>query len=68
MSKAFDKVWHEGLVFKLKTYGIEMECLNLLQNYLADRQQRVVLNGATSKWENIYAGVPKDLFWDHYFF
>ena len=59
MSKAFDKVWHEGLVFKLKTYGIEIECLNLLQNYLADRQQRVVLNGVTSKWENIYAGVPQ---------
>ena len=58
MSKAFDKVWHEGLVSKLKTYGIEMECLKLLQNYLADRQQRVVLNGVTSKWENIYAGVP----------
>ena len=59
MSKAFDKVWHEGLVFKLKTYGIEIECLKLLQNYLADRQQRVLLNGVTSKWENIYAGVPQ---------
>ena len=58
-SKAFDKVWHEGLVFKLKTYGIEFKCLKLLQNYLADRQQRVLLNGVTSKWENIYAGVPQ---------
>ena len=45
ISKAFDKVWHEGLIFKLKTYGVEGNFLELLENYLTDRQQRVVLNG-----------------------
>ena len=45
ISKAFDKVWHEGLIFKLKTYGVEGNLLKLLENYLTDRQQRVVLNG-----------------------
>ena len=59
ISKAFDKVWHEGLVFKLKTYGVEGNLLKLLENYLTDRQQRVVLNGRTSSWQNIYAGVPQ---------
>ena len=45
ISKAFDKVWHEGLIFKLKTYGVECNLLKLLENYLTDRQQKVVLNG-----------------------
>ena len=59
ISKAFDKVWHEGLIFKLKTYGVEGNLLKLLENYLTDRQQRVVLNGRTSSWQNVYAGVPQ---------
>ena len=55
--KAFDKVWHEGLIFKLKTYGVEGNLLKLIENYLTDHQQRVVLNGRTSSWQNVYAGV-----------
>ena len=43
---------------KLKTYGVEGN-LKLLENYLTDRQQRVVLNGRTSSWQNVYAGVPQ---------
>ena len=31
ISKAFDKVWHDGLVFKLKSYGVEGEFLSLLK-------------------------------------
>ena len=41
ISKAFDKFWHEGFNFKLKTYGVEGNLLNLLENYLTDRQQSV---------------------------
>ena len=59
ISKAFDKVWHEGLIFKLQSYGIEGNLLLLLRNYLKDRKQRVVLNGQSSFWENIVAGVPQ---------
>jgi len=59
MSKAFDKVWHEGLIFKLKQNGIEGKLLNLFQNYLANRKQRVVLNGMESNWGEIKAGVPQ---------
>ena len=44
MLKAFDKVWHEGLLFKLKTYGIQGNVLSLLNNFLSERQQRVLLN------------------------
>ena len=33
ISKAFDKVWHEGLLYKLKSMGISGELYNLLENY-----------------------------------
>ena len=32
MSKAFDKVWHGGLIFKLKSYGIQSQLLVLLSS------------------------------------
>ena len=58
ISKAFNKVWHDGLI-KLKSYGIEGELLLLLKNYLHNRKQRVVLNGQTSEWERIYSEVSQ---------
>ena len=58
ISKAFDKVWHDGLIFKLKSYDIEGELLLLLKNYLHNREQRVVLNGQMSEWKRIYSRVP----------
>ena len=58
MSKAFDKVWHEGLLYKLKSMGISGEFYDLLENYLSGRLQRVILNGQTS-WRSILAGVPQ---------
>ena len=48
ISKAFDKVCHEGLLYKLKSMGIPGELYNLLENYLAGRHQSVILNGQTS--------------------
>ena len=59
ISKVFDKVWHKGLLFKLKSYGIEGELLSLLECYLSNRQQRVVLNVQTSYWRKINSGVSK---------
>ena len=60
ISKAFEKVWHDGLVVKLKSYGVEGELLSLLKNYLQNRGQRVVLNGQTSGWRKINSGVPQE--------
>ena len=57
ISKAFDKVWHEGLLYKLKSVGISRELYNLLENYLSGRFQMVVLNGQTSFWRPVLAGV-----------
>ena len=59
ISKAFDKVWHEGLLFKLKSMGISGKLLDLINSFLNDRYQRVLLNGQSSDWLPIKAGVPQ---------
>ena len=59
ISKAFAKVWHDGVIYKLTQDGILRNLLNLLQNFLKERKQCVVLNGQVSTWENINAGVPQ---------
>ena len=48
ISKAFDKVWYEGLVFKLKSVGISGNLLTLMESFLSERYQRVLLNGQSS--------------------
>ena len=59
LSKAFDKVWHDVLIFKLKSLGISGSLLKLMQNYLDNRFERVLLNGQTSEWKPVKAGVPR---------
>ena len=59
ISKAFDRVWHAGLIHKLEAAGVAGEALLWFRSYLSDRRQRVVLPGASSDWVNIRAGVPQ---------
>ena len=59
ISKAFDRVWHVGLLHKLRVAGVTGEVLIWFNNYLSDRKQRVVLPGAVSDWLFIRAGVPQ---------
>ena len=59
ISKAFDKVWHVGLLFKLSQNGISGSVLKLLENYLYNRKQRVVLNGSNSDYSSVESGVPQ---------
>ena len=59
ISKAFDKVWHEGVIHKLKCNGISGNLLAFFENYLENRHQRVVLNGIESDWKKLEAGVPQ---------
>ena len=59
ISKAFDRVWHKGLLYKLQTVGITGSLLQWFTDYLYNRKQRVVLPGGTSDWTTISAGVPQ---------
>ena len=59
ISKAFDRVWHEGLIYKLKAAGVSGDVLRWFQSYLSGRHQRVVLPGSFSEWVYIKAGVPQ---------
>ena len=59
ISKDFDKVWHGSLIFKLRQNGISGDIINILQDFLRNRKQRVVLNGQCSSWADVNAGVPQ---------
>ena len=59
ISKAFDKVWHEGLLFKLKQNSISGKLLNVITDFLYQRKQRAVLSGQHLSWTNVQAGVPQ---------
>ena len=58
-SKAFDKVWHIGLLHKMKAYGIEGNLLNWFTSYLYQRKQKVIINESSSTFCNVSAGVPQ---------
>ena len=59
ISKDFDKVRHEGIIFKLKQNSISDDLLNILSDFLRNRKQRVALNGQSSSWTNVNPGVPQ---------
>ena len=59
LSKAFDRVWHDGLIYKINRIGITGNSLNLIESFLSNRFQWVVLNGQSSSWTPVYAGVPQ---------
>ena len=49
ISKAFDRVWHAGLLHKLKSYGIPGQIFGLISSFLSNRRLRVVLDGKSSQ-------------------
>ena len=59
VSKAFDRVWHKGLLFKLRQNGIEGKLLEWLNSYLSQRKQKVGLKSCFSGLKSIFAGVPQ---------
>ena len=56
---AFDRVWHKGLLVKLRARGIQGDLLDLIEDYLTGRTLRVVINGQTSREYPIGASVPQ---------
>ena len=59
ISKAFDKVWHKDLIYKLQQNRVACNLLNTLTVFPKDRKQRVVLNGQNSLWVYVEEGVSQ---------
>jgi hypothetical protein len=68
ISKAFDRVWHRGLLYKLKSCGITGKLLEWLKDYLTDRQQRVIVMVSTRNGVVLKQGFPRGRYWVHYCF
>ena len=58
-SKAFDKVWHKGLIHKIKSYDADSNLLDWFPSYLQDRQQRVLINSSSYSLCNVSVAVPQ---------
>ena len=59
ISKAFDKVWHKGLIHKLEQNWNGRPLSKILTDFLKSQKERVVLNGQHSSWSDVLAGVPQ---------
>ena len=59
ISKAFDRIWHAGLLYKLKSYGISGQIFGPISSFLSNRQLQVVLDGKSSQEYPVNAGVPQ---------
>ena len=58
ISKAFDRVWHAGLLHKLKSYGISGQIFSLISSFLSNRRLWVILDGKSSQEYPVNVGVP----------
>ena len=58
-AKAFDKVSHRKLLYKLKYYGFGDDLINWIKAFLLNRSQRVVLGDVNSSWFEVSSGVPQ---------
>ena len=59
LQKAFDKVPHQRLLYKLKKIGIESDMLSWIESFLSERYQRVSIKQSYSKWSKVRSGVPQ---------
>ena len=59
ISKDFDRVWHAGLLHKLKSYGISGQIFVLISSFLSNRRLRVILDGKCSQEYPVNVGVPQ---------
>ena len=59
LSKAFDRVWDKGLLYKSKNQGITSERLGLIESFLHSRHKRAALNVLSANWKFVKAGVSQ---------
>ena len=58
-AKAFDKVPHQRLMYKLRFYGVRGNTARWIQSFLSNRKQRVLLEGEMSSEKDVLSGVPQ---------
>ena len=59
ISKAFDKVWHAGLLHKWDALGAQLPLFQWFKSYLHNQKQHVVIEGQCSDWRTVHSGVPQ---------
>ena len=59
LTKAFDCLPHDLLLLRLKAYCLSEYALNLIDDYLSNRKQRVKVDTYFNSWQNIHKGVPQ---------
>jgi len=59
LAKAFGKVPHKRLLLKLEAHGIGGLVSNWIKSWIADRQQRVIVDGLHSQWKEVWSGIPQ---------
>ena len=64
ISKAFDRVWHAGLLHKLRSWGISGQIFGLISSFLSSGRLQVVLDGKSSQEYPVSAEVPEESFLD----
>ena len=57
--KAFDQGPHKRLMHKIKSYGIDEYTVKWIENFLENRKQKLIINGAPSEWSNVTSGIPQ---------
>ena len=58
ISKVFNNIWHEALIYKRKQNGTSGKLLSMVKGILDSIKQRVVLNWQSSSWASIAKGLP----------
>lgn len=59
IKKAFDSVWHKGLLFKMKQLNIPDYLIHITKSFLSDRHLFVAINNFHSRSFVAYQGVPQ---------
>ena len=65
-SAAFDRVNHQGIIYKLCSVGIGGSVLSILTQFLLNESQYVMVDGCWSTLVNVLSGVHRAVFYAHY--